>query len=191
MGFDTSNEWIWSTNVADRGAIIERVAVTAARNLLHTLVILHMDDEAALLEAAAAAVLAGLITSLRTTSTNTRFGHDESRRAANACRAFIVFVVLFLKSPNRNLEKHNRRLRQVQGETERNLGHEVPDSHIRGLMEVASAAAARLPNERAAVLHGIIAAMKQHSGTSKQRPLLGWCRQGEEHSVFSPNIASS
>ncbi|CAB1114940.1 unnamed protein product [Ectocarpus sp. CCAP 1310/34] len=83
--------------VVKNGIAIERVAANTTHNLLHLVVALEMDKNAAVLEHAATVAPARLAESLRSKSTHYRFLRDESRRAAACCRAFLVFVSLLKK----------------------------------------------------------------------------------------------
>ncbi|CAN0333979.1 unnamed protein product, partial [Ectocarpus sp. 8 AP-2014] len=139
-----------STTVVENGIAIERVAATTTHNLLHLLVALEMDKDAAVLEHAATVALARLAESLRSKSTHYRFLRDESRRAAACCRAFLVFVSLLKKVVDE----------EGAGGS---AGGGLPPSLAGRLKEetdAVAAASAGLPEERAAVLRDIAAAVE-------------------------------
>ncbi|CAM9360936.1 unnamed protein product, partial [Ectocarpus sp. 13 AM-2016] len=136
----------------ENGIAIERVAATTTHNLLHLLVALEMDKDAAVLEHAATMALARLAESLRlrSKSTHYRFLRDESCRAAACCRAFLVFVSLLKKVVDE----------EGAGGS---AGGGLPPSLAGRLKEetdAVAAASAGLPEERAAVLRDIAAAVE-------------------------------
>ncbi|CAM9916802.1 unnamed protein product, partial [Ectocarpus fasciculatus] len=136
------------STVVDNGIAIERVATTTTHNLLHLLVALEMDKDAAVLEPAAMVALARLVESLRSKSTDYRFLRDESRRAAACCRAFLVFASLLQKMVDKDRAGGNP------------AG--LPPSLAGRLKEETDevAASAGVPEERAAVLRDISAAVE-------------------------------
>ncbi len=156
----------WCRSTVDNGIVIERVAVATTHNLLHLLVALEMDKDAAVLEAAASATLSRLVERLRSRSSNYKFLRDESRRAAAACRAFLVFVSLLKKRVGGWGDVFVTRLRE----------------HAAAL--TTAAAQRKLPLERATVLHDILVVLEGQGGLEVQQPLLGWSRNGKKHPVF-------
>lgn len=171
---EAESEVCSSSAVVKNGITIERVAATTTHNLLHLLVALEMDKDAAVLEVAATVALARLAESLRSKSTHYRFLRNESRRAAACCRAFLVFVSLLKKMVDKD----------GTGGSARGL----PPSVAGRLKEEtdAVAASAGLPEERAAVLRDITAAVEGRwgEGPTRRSPLMGWCQSGKRHPVF-------
>lgn len=169
LGLITS---VYARNVVENGIIIERVAVTTTHNLLRLLVAMGMDKDAELLETAARVALSRLIEGLRSKCRHYKFLRDESRRSANACRAFMLLVSLLMKK----------------------LGGEAPPALLAPLRENASAAGAEagsgagaatkagLSKEKALVLQGILAVVEGRG--KKGPPLMGWSKSGQQHPVF-------
>lgn len=162
LGFEWHNRY----SVVDNGIVIEQVAVATTHNLLHLLVALGMDKDAALLDTAASVALSRLVERLRSMNTDYRFLRDESRRAAAACRAFLVFVSLLKK--------------EVVG------GGDVFVTRLNEDAAALTTAAAqgKFPSERATVLRDILVALEGQGGLEVQKPLLGWSKNGRKHPVF-------
>lgn len=163
-------------SVVNNGIAVELVAVSTTHNLLHLLVALEMDQDAILLETAAAAALERLVETLRFKGSYYTTLRDRARRAAAACRAFLVFVSL--------LQRKKTSIRN--GKEGLGVGEEeVSRSPVTRLKQKATAAEAGLPEERAGVLRDIIYAVEGRWGdTPGGQPLMGWCRSGERHRVF-------
>ncbi|CAN0312730.1 unnamed protein product, partial [Ectocarpus sp. 12 AP-2014] len=139
-----------SRTVVENGIAIERVAATTTHNLLHLLVALEMDKDAAVLEHAATMALARLAESLRSKSTHYRFLRNESRRAAACCRAFLVFVSLLKKVVDEE---------GAGGSAEGGLPPSLA-GRLKEETDAVAAASAGLLEERAAVLRDIAAAVE-------------------------------
>eukprot|EP00903_Cladosiphon_okamuranus_P022892 g21084.t1 len=148
-------------SVLANGIAIERVAVSTTHHLLHLLVGLGLDRDAALLEVAAGVPLSRLVKGLRSKSTRHAFPLDESRRSAAARRAFLVFASLLKKmEKKKNAATGNNSMKEEEEEV--GGGEGLPASLLEHLkQEVASAAtAADLPEERAAVLRDLVFALE-------------------------------
>lgn len=103
-----------------------------------------------------------------------RFLRDESRRAAACCRAFLVFASLLQKMVDKD------RAGGSPGGLPPSLAGRLKEETD----EVAASAGA--PEERAAVLRDICAAVEGRwgDGPTWRSPLMGWCKSGKRHPVF-------
>lgn len=166
-------------SVVENGIIIERVAVTTTHNLLRLLVALGMDDDAELLEAAAGVALARVIAGLQSKSRHYKFLRDESRRSANACRAFMVLVSLLLKKSGGELPQA---LLASLRENSSAAGAGAGAGSVDGAGTGATTKMSRLSEEKALVLRGILSVVEGRGRTGP--PLMGWTKSGQQHPVF-------
>lgn len=148
-------------------------------NLLRLLVALGMDEDAALLETTAGVVLERLAKGLSLKSTQYKFLRDESRRAAAACRAFLVFLSLL----NKNSSIHTSSISNTE-EEEVGGGTGVPGSLLERRKKDAAAAGGALREERMAVLLVRVVEGGVGDRSTERKPLMGWSKSGERHPVF-------